>query len=77
MTSTTASVVSCSDKRCTVGFNAQDSSCDAQNNQCAYAFQYGDGSGASGYYVSDVLHFDTAGGNQSVTSNSSASIVFG
>lgn len=75
--SSTASVVSCSDKMCTLGLDTQDSSCDSQKKQCTYAFQYGDGSGASGYYVSDLLHFDTAADNQSVASNSSASIVFG
>ncbi|XP_062000304.1 aspartic proteinase 36-like [Rosa rugosa] len=75
--SPTASVVSCSDKICTLGLDTQDSSCDSQNKRCSYTFQYGDGSGTSGYYVSDLLHFDTAAGNQSATSNSSASIVFG
>ncbi|KAL6124936.1 hypothetical protein ACLB2K_077444 [Fragaria x ananassa] len=75
--SSTAAVVSCSDKMCTLGLDTQDSSCDSQKKQCTYAFQYGDGSGASGYYVSDLLHFDTAADNQSVASNSSASIVFG
>lgn len=75
--SSTASLVSCSDKICSLGLQTQDSSCDAKDKQCTYGFKYGDGSGTSGYYVSDLLHFDTAGGGQSVTSNSSANIVFG
>lgn len=75
--SSTASLVSCSDKICSLGLQTQDSSCDAKDKQCTYGFKYGDGSETSGYYVSDLLHFDTAGGGQSVTSNSSANIVFG
>lgn len=75
--SPTASLVSCSDKICSLGIQTQDSSCDANDKQCTYAFEYGDGSKTSGYYVSDLLHFDTAGGDQSGTSNSSANIVFG
>ncbi|CAN6561861.1 unnamed protein product [Malus baccata var. baccata] len=75
--SSTASLVSCSDKLCTLGQQTQDSLCDAQNKQCTYDFEYGDGSGTSGYYVSDLLLLDTAGGDQSGTSNSSAKVVFG
>ncbi|KAK8969767.1 Aspartic proteinase-like protein 2 [Platanthera guangdongensis] len=37
---------------------------------------YGDGSGTSGYYVSDTLYFDTVIANEQ-TSNSSATIAFG
>ncbi|XP_015882064.2 aspartic proteinase 36 isoform X2 [Ziziphus jujuba] len=74
--SSTASVISCSDKRCNAGYESSDSSCSPQNNQCIYTFNYGDGSGSSGYYVSDLFYLDTADGD-SVTSNSSASIVFG
>uniref|UniRef100_A0A2N9GW36 Peptidase A1 domain-containing protein n=1 Tax=Fagus sylvatica TaxID=28930 RepID=A0A2N9GW36_FAGSY len=74
--SSTASLVSCSDRRCSVGVQSSDASCSSQNNQCSYAFQYGDGSGTSGYYVSDLLYFDTILGG-SLTSNSSAQIVFG
>ncbi|KAG8644690.1 aspartic proteinase 39 isoform X2 [Manihot esculenta] len=74
--SSTASLVSCSDQRCTVGIQSSDSLCASQSNQCGYTFQYGDGSGTSGYYVADLLHFDTVLGG-SVTNNSSASVVFG
>ncbi|KAI5603002.1 hypothetical protein POPTR_001G213600v4 [Populus trichocarpa] len=74
--SPTASLISCSDQRCSLGLQSSDSVCAAQNNQCGYTFQYGDGSGTSGYYVSDLLHFDTILGG-SVMKNSSAPIVFG
>lgn len=73
--SSTASLVSCSDKICTTGFQTSDSSCSSQN-QCIYQFQYGDGSGTSGNYVKDLLHLDRSVG-ESVDTNSSASIVFG
>ncbi|KAF8369591.1 hypothetical protein HHK36_032387 [Tetracentron sinense] len=74
--SSTASLVSCSDEMCTLAVQTSDSQCSAENNQCAYSFQYGDGSGTTGYYVSDMLYFDTILG-ESMTANSSSSIVFG
>lgn len=75
--SSTAAPVSCSDKRCTAGLQSSDSVCSSNgNNRCSYTFQYGDGSGTSGYYVSDVMHLDTVVGN-SLVSNSSATVVFG
>ena len=58
-----------------LGIQSSDSEC-SNGNQCSYTFQYGDGSGTSGYYVSDLMHFDTIAGN-SVTSNSSAKVAFG
>lgn len=74
--SSTSSLISCSDKRCSLGFQSSDSMCSTQSNQCGYSFQYGDGSGTSGYYVSDLLHLDTVLGN-SMIQNSSASVLFG
>ncbi|GFZ20372.1 eukaryotic aspartyl protease family protein [Actinidia rufa] len=76
MNSETAKLISCSDQRCSLGAQSADSGCSTQNNQCSYTFQYGDGSGTSGYYVSDLMHLETVVGN-TLTSNSSASIVFG
>ncbi|XP_027084665.1 aspartic proteinase 36 [Coffea arabica] len=73
--SPTASPISCSDQKCALGIQSSDSEC-SNGNQCSYTFQYGDGSGTSGYYVSDLMHFDTIAGN-SVTSNSSAKVAFG
>ncbi|XP_040993097.1 aspartic proteinase 36-like [Juglans microcarpa x Juglans regia] len=74
--SSTSSLISCTDQRCSVGVQSSDATCSSQNNQCAYAFQYGDGSGTLGYYVSDLMHFDAILGG-SVTTNSSAPVVFG
>lgn len=74
--STTASLVSCSDQRCALGAQTSDSVCSRQSNQCSYTFQYGDGSGTSGYYVADLMHFDMVVGN-SVISNTTAPVVFG
>lgn len=74
--SSTSTLVSCSDQRCGLGVQSADSICSTQNNQCTYTFQYGDGSGTSGFYVSDLLHFDMILGG-SMIQNSSAPIVFG
>ncbi|KAL0390598.1 UNVERIFIED_CONTAM: Aspartic proteinase-like protein 2 [Sesamum calycinum] len=57
------------------GAQSSDSVCSSQN-QCGYTFQYGDGSGTSGYYLSDTISLDTVVGN-SLVSNPSAPIVFG
>lgn len=73
--SSTASQISCSDQRCTVGLDTTDSAC-SNGNQCSYSFQYGDGSGTSGYYVSDLMHFETIVGN-AMNTNTSAPVVFG
>lgn len=74
--SSTASPVPCSDQRCSIGIQSSDSGCSTQSNLCSYTFQYGDGSGTSGYYISDLMSFDTIVGN-SMTANSTARILFG
>ncbi|KAI3522903.1 hypothetical protein L1887_00955 [Cichorium endivia] len=74
--SSTASTVSCSDSICSSIVQTSDASCSTQDNQCSYSFQYGDGSGTSGHYVTDLLFFDTIVG-PSMVANSSASITFG
>ncbi|TYI09934.1 hypothetical protein ES332_A09G105500v1 [Gossypium tomentosum] len=74
--SSTASLVSCSDQRCSSGLQSSDSGCSGQSNQCSYTFQYGDGSGTSGYYVADSLHFNSIL-EGSVITNSTAPIMFG
>ncbi|KAB1221213.1 Aspartic proteinase-like protein 2 [Morella rubra] len=74
--SSTAGLVSCSDPMCSSAFQTAATECSSQNNQCGYSFQYGDGSGTSGYYVSDALNFDMVLG-QSYIANSSATVVFG
>lgn len=74
--SSTANLVSCSDPICTSMVPTSSSQCSADTKQCGYSFEYGDLSGTSGFYVSDMLHFDMILGN-SMIANSSASIVFG
>ncbi|XP_057541495.1 aspartic proteinase 36 [Amaranthus tricolor] len=73
--SSSASVIGCNDKQCSVGAQYADAICDNSNN-CAYQFQYGDGSGTQGYYVSDLLHLETIIGNTQ-SSNNSAKVTFG
>ncbi|KAJ1385500.1 Xylanase inhibitor, N-terminal, partial [Sesbania bispinosa] len=74
--SSTSSLISCSDQRCRIGVQSSDTSCSSQRNQCTYTFQYGDGSGTSGYYVSDLMHFASIS-EGSLMTNSSAPVVFG
>ncbi|KAI5007325.1 hypothetical protein ZWY2020_050770 [Hordeum vulgare] len=77
--SSTSSRIPCSDDRCTSALQTGEALCqpsDSPSSPCGYTFTYGDGSGTSGYYVSDTMYFDTVMGNEQ-TANSSASIVFG
>lgn len=74
--SSTASLISCSDPICASIVQTASAECSTGTNQCAYGFQYGDGSGTSGIYVADLLYFDTFLGS-SLIANSSAPIVFG
>ncbi|KAK3443847.1 aspartic proteinase 39 [Eucalyptus grandis] len=73
--SSSASVISCSDERCSPGVQTSDSVCPTQNNLCSYSLAYEDGSRASGYYVTDLITFDMLEGNTLV--NSSAAVMFG
>ncbi|XP_058731001.1 aspartic proteinase 39-like [Vicia villosa] len=76
--SSTAAMVRCSDPVCTYGVQGAAAQCSPQVNQCGYTFQYEDGSGTSGVYVSDALYFDMILGQSSSDNvNSSAPIVFG
>ncbi|KAF5750454.1 aspartic proteinase-like protein 2-like [Tripterygium wilfordii] len=74
--SSTAGLVACSDPICTSAVQTTATECSSQNNQCGYAFKYGDGSGTSGFYISDTFRFDAILGD-SLISNASALIVFG
>lgn len=74
--SSSSSLVSCSDPICNSAFQTTATQCLTQSNQCSYTFQYGDGSGTSGYYVSESMYFDMVMGH-SMIANSSASVVFG
>ncbi|KAL3628414.1 hypothetical protein CASFOL_027460 [Castilleja foliolosa] len=75
-TSSTASPITCSGDVCADIVQTSSAECSAENNGCGYSFQYGDGSGTSGVYVSDLIYFDSIMGTSSVA-NSSAPIVFG
>ncbi|KAJ6835473.1 aspartic proteinase-like protein 2 [Iris pallida] len=77
--SSSASSITCMDERCTSGIQTGQSQCPSSgssNSMCSYSSTYGDGSGTSGYYVSDTLFFDTITENEQ-TANSSATILFG
>ncbi|KAM0894967.1 hypothetical protein ACQ4PT_024128 [Festuca glaucescens] len=77
--SSTSARIPCSDDRCTAALQTGEAVCqtsDSPSSPCGYTFTYGDGSGTSGYYVSDTMYFDTVMGNEQ-TANSSASVVFG
>ncbi|KFK43135.1 hypothetical protein AALP_AA1G084600 [Arabis alpina] len=72
--SSSASMVSCSDRRCYSNFETE-SVC-SPDNLCSYTFKYGDGSGTSGYYLSDFMSFDTVI-TSTLAINSSAPFIFG
>ncbi|GLT82085.1 hypothetical protein SLE2022_004970 [Rubroshorea leprosula] len=74
--SSTASLVSCSDQRCNSSLQSPDFICESNSKQCHYNITYLDGSGTTGYYVSDLLQFDTVL-KGSVTTNSTGTIMFG
>lgn len=74
--STSASMISCSNNICNAALQTTEAGCSVENSQCTYSFQYGDGSGTSGYFVSDMLSFEAVVGDSSMA-NSSAPIVFG
>lgn len=69
-------MLSCSDSLCASIVQTAAAECNTEWNQCGYSFQYGDGSGTAGHYITDLIYFDTILGT-SMTVNSSASIVFG
>ncbi|XP_062115694.1 aspartic proteinase 36-like isoform X2 [Humulus lupulus] len=80
VSSNTSSLISCKDQICKDGVRLEESLCSFQTNRCIYSFLYGDGSTTTGFYVSDLLSFETIGGRFDIDSrktNSSASIVFG
>ncbi|XP_011621574.1 aspartic proteinase-like protein 2 [Amborella trichopoda] len=73
--SSTASMMSCTNPKCIAATRSSEAGCSSKSS-CDYSFQYGDGSGTNGHYVSDTMHFQTVVGDDS-TSNSSASVIFG
>ncbi|XP_057779299.1 aspartic proteinase 36-like isoform X2 [Salvia miltiorrhiza] len=74
--SSTVSSMSCSDNICASIVQSAAAECFGESNQCGYSFQYADQSGTAGFYVSDLLYFDSILGT-SLVANSSAPIVFG
>ncbi|KAJ0982369.1 hypothetical protein J5N97_010624 [Dioscorea zingiberensis] len=77
--SSTAALISCSDERCSSYLQIGGKKCatsDSPSPLCGYNFQYGDGSGTSGYYVSDTVYLDTIDENEQII-NSSATVIFG
>ncbi|XP_058212738.1 aspartic proteinase 36-like isoform X1 [Rhododendron vialii] len=74
--STTGSLVSCSDPICSSIVQTAAAGCSEPRHQCSYSFQYGDLSGTSGFYVADLFYFDTIM-EASLVANSSAEVVFG
>ena len=74
--SSSSSLISCSDPICKSAFQTTGTQCLSQSKPCSYTFQYGDGSGTSGYYVSESMYFDMVMGPSMIV-NSSATVVFG
>ncbi|XP_042045983.1 aspartic proteinase 36-like isoform X1 [Salvia splendens] len=74
--SSTVSSISCSDNICASIVQTAAAECFGESNQCGYSFQYADQSGTAGFYVSDILYFDSIL-TTSLVVNSSAPIVFG
>ncbi|KAG8374186.1 hypothetical protein BUALT_Bualt11G0104800 [Buddleja alternifolia] len=74
--SSTVSPIACSDNICASIVQIASAECFSESNRCGYSFQYGDGSGTVGFYVHDMLYFDTILGT-SLVANSSAPVVFG
>ncbi|KAJ4977633.1 hypothetical protein NE237_008413 [Protea cynaroides] len=74
-TSTTVAAISCTSDTCSLAVEEAGAGCSSDGRQCSYSFQYGDGSGTSGYYLTDMFSFDMV--LESSVSNSSAPIVFG
>ncbi|KAE8800639.1 aspartic proteinase-like protein 2 [Hordeum vulgare] len=79
--SSTSTNISCSDDICKDAQKTGHSVCQASetaSNQCGYSQAYADGTTTEGYYVSDIMRFDTVmeSKNESATV-SSAYVIFG
>ncbi|PWA50602.1 Aspartic peptidase [Artemisia annua] len=59
--SSTSSLITCSDSLCTQARRYSDSGCSQSNNRCTYRAEFMDGSLTSGYYVSNLMHLNTMG----------------
>ncbi|KAJ6841131.1 aspartic proteinase-like protein 2 [Iris pallida] len=77
--SSTASPITCMDELCIAGMQTGEMQCPASisaNSMCSFNSTYGDGSGSTGYYISDTMYFDTVTENGQTT-NTSATVFFG
>lgn len=79
--SSTSSNISCSDDICKEALKTGHSVCqasDTTSNQCGYSQAYAGETITEGYYVSDVMRFDTVMENKNESATvSSASVIFG
>ncbi|KAL2941490.1 Aspartic proteinase-like protein 2 [Bienertia sinuspersici] len=73
--SSTAKLVNCDDKQCTMIYQGTLSGCHS-DMLCQYEVTYGDGSTTSGYFVEDSFHYDEVSGDMQTTSGN-GSVVFG
>ncbi|KAM0912290.1 hypothetical protein ACQ4PT_012967 [Festuca glaucescens] len=73
--SSTSSRISCWDHSCKTCRPIRVWSLPNPSGMCGYDLSYGDQTRAIGYYVSDIMHFDTITGN-CTSANSSAPVVF-
>ncbi|KAI3883106.1 hypothetical protein MKX03_012506 [Papaver bracteatum] len=74
--SSSAAVIPCSSDTCSFAIRTAVSGCPTPSSPCRYSFLYGDNSGTSGYYVSDILYLDTVVGD-SMANSSASRVVFG
>nr|XP_027187254.1 aspartic proteinase-like protein 2 [Cicer arietinum] len=76
--SSTNSLVKCSDPICPFGVQGADVRCSRRvnHNQCSYSYNFQDGSGTSGVYVTDKSYFDSIIGQSSPSSGNTSAIVF-
>lgn len=74
--STTTSPLPCEDTKCVAANQLSSETSCTPDHYCGYSFEYGDGSGTLGYYVSDLLRFNQIL-DQGSTNNASAPIIFG
>ncbi|XP_019452718.1 PREDICTED: aspartic proteinase-like protein 2 isoform X2 [Lupinus angustifolius] len=73
--SSTSSIVSCSDRKCKHIVHSQNVACTI-DNYCSFEVQYVEGSMTSGYFLSDVMHVANIV-DGSVAPNSSVPLFFG
>ncbi|XP_004485641.1 aspartic proteinase 36 [Cicer arietinum] len=75
--SSTVSLVHCSNPLCPFGVQGTDAQC-SPHAQCSYLYKFQDKSATSGVYISDEIYFDTIPEKSSPASvNSSATVFFG